>query len=167
MELIYLFYIIGIIVVVVKILPTIYNLIIKIIKNKIYTNYKYYTKKKLMTNYEKYFFNIFVELENEYFIRIQPQINLATIININSNGGNILELFKNVDFGIFTKDYDELLLLIEINDKSHNTFKRIKRDKKVKKIVEEAGIKLITFYSNYPNSKEYVKNRIKKELNLN
>ena len=35
---------------------------------------------------------------------------------------------------------------------------------KVERIVNQAGIKLIKFYSNYPNKKDYIINRIKKEL---
>lgn len=42
-----------------------------------------------------------------------------------------------------------------------------KRDIKVKDICNKAGIKLITFYTKYSNEKEYVKNRIKEELNIN
>lgn len=33
-----------------------------------------------------------------------------------------------------------------------------------KKICNDAGIKLITFYTKYPNEKQYVLNRIKEEL---
>lgn len=165
---IYVFYIIGVMIITVYVFHKFSNLIIKQLNKNKYNNYKYYIPKKFMTNYEKYFFNILVELENEYFIRIQPQVNLATIVDINTSGyKNINELFKNIDFAIFTKDYDNLLLLIEINDKTHNLPKRRKRDKKIKDIASEAGIKLITFYSNYPNNKEYVKNRIIKELNIN
>lgn len=128
--------------------------------------YKYYIKKNIMTDYEKYFYNIFLELENEYNVKVQPQINLASIIKKVSNDNTYLDLYKNIDFGIFTKNYQELLLLIEINDKTHNLPHRKIRDEKVRKICEEAEIKLISFYSNYPNNKEYVKNRILKELNF-
>lgn len=164
---IYLFYIIGVMVIVVIVFDKVYKQIIRSSNKMIYKNYKYYIEKKLMTNYEKYFYNILIELEKEYYIRIQPQVNLATIINVNSNSKYHNELFRNIDFGIFTRDYDQLLLLIEINDKTHSLPNRVKRDQKVKKILAEAGIKLITFYSGYPNNKEYIINRIKKELNLN
>ena len=163
---VFTFYIMGIILIIIKIFPKLFDSITRLINYNYNNNYRYYDKNKFMTNYEKYFYDIFVELEKEYYIRIHPQVNLATIIKKNSDSGKMLELFKNIDFGIFTRNYEELLLLIEINDKTHNIPKRIKRDKKVKEIVNEAGIKLITFYSNYPNSKEYVKNRIIKELNL-
>ena len=164
---IYFFFIIGVIITIGYCFNKLINLIILYFDKKNYKDYKYYVQKKLMTNYEKYFYNIFLELEKEYFVRIQPQVNLATIIDINTNGrSNYLELFRNIDFYIFTRDFEHLILLIEINDKTHNNPDRIKRDKKVRKICEEAGIKLITFYSDYPNNKDYVINRIKKELNI-
>ena len=127
-------------------------------------NNNIYTKKKLMTDYEKYFYNILKELETELNIKIHPQINLASIITKQTNNYYISELFRNIDFAIFDENYDELLLLIEINDSTHNSSKRISRDKKVDAIVKNAGIKLIKFYSNYSNKKDYVKERIKKEL---
>ncbi len=123
-----------------------------------------YSKKSLMTDYESYFYHIFVELENELGVRIHPQVNLASILNKENNHYYINELFRNIDFGIFSQDYNELLLLIEINDKSHNTTTRKKRDKKVEAILRTARIKLIKFYSIYPNEKEYVKNRIREEI---
>ena len=60
--------------------------------------------------------------------------------------------------------YNELILLIEINDNTHNSKDRIIRDKKVDIILDNADIKLIKFYSNYPNKKDYVKQRIKDEI---
>jgi len=94
-------------------------------------------------------------------------LNLNSVIDKISNTKYRNELFRNIDFAIFDKDYSTLLLLIEINDKTHQTRKRKERDLKVEEICSKAGIKLIKFYSNYSNEKEYVKNRIKKELNLN
>ena len=78
--------------------------------------------------------------------------------------GYINELFKNIDFAIFDKDYKNVLLLIEINDSTHNKINRKDRDLKVKKICNDCNIKLITFYTKYPNEKEYVLKRIKEEL---
>ena len=94
---------------------------------------------------------------------ILPQINLATIVKKN-NKGYLTELFRNIDFAIFSKDFSELLLLIELNDKTHATNKRKKRDLKVKKICGDCNYKLITFYTTYSNEKDYVVNRIIKEI---
>ena len=123
-----------------------------------------YSKRDFMTKFERYFYNIFVELEEELDIKVHPQVNLATIVKKEVNNRYISELFRNIDFAIFDKDYKDLLLLIEINDSTHYTKKRIVRDIKVEKILKQADIKLMKFYSNYPNKKDYVKNRIKQEL---
>ena len=130
-------------------------------KNNKINNYKI---KKFMTNYEKYFYDILVELEDEMDIRINPQVNLASILTKEHNHYYINELFRNIDFGIFTRDYNKLLLLLEINDSTHNSKDRIMRDKKVDEILKNAGVKLIKFYSNYPNKREYVKKRVKDEI---
>lgn len=132
------------------------------IENKVNSNY---SKKQLMTKYERYFYDILIELKSEFDIEIMPQLNLASIINKEGNYKYRNELFRNIDFGIFSKDYNELILLIEINDKTHNNYNRRKRDIKVDNIVGNAGIKLIKFYSSYPNKKDYVKNRVRDEIN--
>ena len=100
-----------------------------------------------------------------YMLILVPQVNLASMITKVSNSKFNTELFRNIDFGIFNADYSKLLLLIELNDESHNNSHRKKRDIKVHEICNKAGIKLITFYTKYSNEKEYVKGRIIKELN--
>lgn len=147
-------------------------LIIKILINKFNNKPKVqnrvnntYSTRQLMTRYERYFYDILIELKDELNIEIMPQVNLATIINKEGNYTWHNELFKNIDFGIFSKDYEKLLLLIEINDKTHNSYNRKNRDLRVDNIVNNAGIKLIKFYSSYPNKKDYVKNRVRDEIN--
>ena len=120
-----------------------------------------YKQRNFMTPTEILFYNKIKILETEY--KIIPQINIGTIVE-KKNKGYRNELFKNIDFAIFTNDYNKLLLLIELNDSTHNETKRIKRDKRVKEICNSANIKLITFYTKYPNEKEYVLNRIISEI---
>lgn len=124
-----------------------------------------YTRKKLMTDYEYKFYNILKELEDNY--TIVPQLNLVAVVKKINNNRYYSELFRNIDFAIFTKDYQELLLLIELNDQTHNNYNRKDRDLKVKKICNDIGVKLMTFYTKYPNEKAYVINRIKNELSDN
>jgi len=121
-----------------------------------------YQLKNIMSNYEYKFYNSIKELEINYIII--PQLNLASVVSKINNNRYYTDLFRNIDFAIFSKDYKDLILLIEINDKSHEKYKRKDRDLKVKKICNDIGVKLITFYTNYPNEKEYVLNRIKKEI---
>lgn len=124
-----------------------------------------YNKKSIMTENEKYFYNIF----NKHFSKdylILPQVNLATIINKNKEFEKQYqnELNRNIDFGIFDKENLTPLLLIEINDNSHNRKDRIKRDYKVKEICKNANLNLITFYTKYSNKENYIVNRINEEL---
>lgn len=140
--------------------------------DKRYNDEKYYQKeqikkyesKSLLTKNEMYFFNVISENFKDYLI--QPQVNLATIIEKHKDYPTQYqnELFRNIDIGIFDKKTTACLLLIEINDKSHNQNSRIRRDIKVKEICEDAGLNLITFHTKYENRPEYIVGRIKKEL---
>lgn len=121
-----------------------------------------YFEKNFLTPSELNFYNKIKDLENYY--KIVPQLNLATVVKKSKNNKYINELFKNIDFAIFTNDYSKLLLLIELNDSSHNQKNRIKRDKKLHSICNDAGIKLITFYTKYTNEREYVVSRIINEI---
>lgn len=121
-----------------------------------------YTKKRLMTNCEQSFYNILINLGEEYVVI--PQVCLASVINKKSYSRYSNELFRIIDFAIFNKDLNEILLLIELNDSTHNEYKRKDRDLKVKKICLNANIPLMSFYTKYPNEKEYVLNRILREI---
>lgn len=119
-----------------------------------------YRKRKFLTISEIDFYNTLTELNNEYIV--VPQVNLGTIVEkVDSKYRS--ELFKNIDFGIFTPEF-ELLLLIELNDKTHRQKNRIERDKKLKEILNNCDIPLLTFYTDYPNEKNYVINRIRKTI---
>ena len=118
----------------------------------------------MISNYEKYFYDI-LEQNFGYEYKVQTQVNLASIITKIDNYKYQNELYRNIDFGIFDKNTLKPLLLIEINDSTHKNSKRYKRDMKVREIISEAKIKLITFYSSYKNETKYVVERIKKSLN--
>lgn len=134
-------------------------------KNKNQSSQIKYQSRQLMSEYEKYFYEILSKNFAQDYI-IMPQVNLASIIekikDFPTQYQN--ELYRNIDFGIFDKTTMKPLLLIEINDKTHNQPDRIKRDLKVKEICNQANIKLITFYTKYDNKPNYIISRIKKEL---
>lgn len=126
----------------------------------------YKLKDNLLTKIEREFFTVFKETVGDKYI-VQPQVNLASIITKESESfTRHNELFRNIDFGIFTKEEYTPLLLIEINDSTHKQPDRIARDKKVKEICEEAEIPLITFWTEYGINKEYIRNRFKKYIEL-
>ena len=129
-----------------------------------YSDTTTYIPKKFLSNKEYNFLTKFIDLEDELHVNIVPQVNLASIIEKVSDSRFHNELFRNIDYGIFSADYSKVLLLIELNDDSHNDYHRRERDKKVRKICDKVGIKLITFYTKYSNEKDYVKNRIKESI---
>ncbi len=105
-----------------------------------------YFYKKIMTEYEMQFLEKIKCFESDYIII--PQVNLLSIITKFPAHKFNNELFRNIDFGIFDKSYN-LILLIELNDNSHNDTKRKRRDLKVRKLCMKANIELINFYSKF------------------
>lgn len=132
----------------------------KIIYKPVYINTTYQKKKSLLTDCEKQVFkNIQIAIENSKLI-VYPQINLATIIEKNSNGQYHNELFRNLDFCLFEKNTLEPICAIELNDKSHDKPERQERDIKVKAILENANIPLITLYTKHLNAPIEIKQQI-------
>ena len=121
-----------------------------------------YVKKCLMTEIEKKFFDAFKSSISEEYL-VFPQVNLATIIRKQGDFKYQNELFRNIDFCIFDKFYNPLLL-IEINDESHNEYQRKQRDDRVKRISDIADIPLIKFYTKYGVNQEYITKRIQENL---
>ena len=125
----------------------------------------YKLKKSIMSNCESTFFKvIYKHFEKDYLVI--SQVPLASIIEkkkeFSSQYQN--ELNRIIDFGIFDKETFKPLLLIEINDNTHNEKSRQARDIKVKNICSSVNLNLITFYTNYPNKENYIIDRISKEL---
>ena len=123
-----------------------------------------YSKKRFMTSSERNFYDKIKCLESEYSLKIIPQINLATIVKKEANTNYYTDLFRNIDFAIFDREMRDVLLLIELNDRTHDSRKRKYRDKKIRFICEQCKIKLITFYTKYDNDQSYVLERIKHEI---
>lgn len=130
------------------------------------TNYQY-RRKPIMTANEYHYFELLKDIANELNLEIHPQTNLATIIKKEGYYKYQNELYRNIDFAIFTKDYKHLLLLIEIDDYTHTYKSRIKRDERVKKICQNANIQLIRFCCIKSDTRNYIKWLILKKLSDN
>jgi len=145
-------------------------LIIKIIKyfkrtkqknKKNNLNHTYHAK-DMLTECEKHFLSRLNKIFKEKYI-IQPQIPLRMIIDKDGNSF-AGELNRYIDFGIFNQNYN-LLVLIELNDKSHKTKDRYERDLKVQDICKQANIPLITFWTYGSQTDENIRYIIEKEIN--
>ena len=113
----------------------------------------------------EFYKNLDYMFEGSKKYKLQTQVNLASIVDKNFYSKYRNELFRNIDFGIFDKKTLKPLLMIELNDYTHNYKIRKERDEKVKEILKQSGIPLITFYTNKPNEFDYVFERIENELN--
>lgn len=121
-----------------------------------------YCTKAFLTKNEFDFYLKLKKIEELGYI-IVPQVNLASIIDKHSSKYRT-ELFRNIDFGIFDTHFN-LKLLIELNDSSHNQINRKDRDLKVKKILNDCKIRLLYFYTKYPNEEDYVIHRVYEAIN--
>jgi hypothetical protein len=113
-------------------------------------NHEYdYKPKPLMTKTELIFYDKIKTLESKN-LHVLPQINLATIISKEGDYTYQTELYRNIDFAIFDELYKPILL-VELNDKSHERKDRKERDKKVKEICSKAGIEIVTVDTKNPD----------------
>lgn len=112
--------------------------------------YKFYDDKKdyklktnLLNEWEMRFFNIVRQsLKTKYVI--EPQVNLQSIIETNTNTRND-ELYRNIDFVVYYAEKYIPFLAIELNGQQHYTNEYWKeRDKSVKAILTKAKLPLLT-----------------------
>ena len=111
-----------------------------------------YTHKRkdfLMSRAEHEFFNVLVgAVENRYYIF--PQVHLPTILDHKIPGQNWKGAFrhideKSVDFVICDKAYIKPLLVIELDDQTHEREDRKERDVEVGRILNDSGLPLLRF----------------------
>ena len=120
--------------------------------------FRYERRKSLITANEQLFFKALQELIPQGY-HVFPQINLAAFIERTDNAAYRNELFRNVDF-LVTDAAFAPKIAVEINDPSHHDAERRKRDEKVAMICEEAGVPLVTLWTNYGVNREYIQKRI-------
>ena len=124
--------------------------------------FRYECRKSLITANEQQFFKALRELVPQGY-HVFPQINLATFIERTDNAAYRNELFRNVDF-LVTDAVFAPKIVVEINDPSHHDPGRRRRDEKVAMICEEAGVPLVTLWTNYGVNREYIQKRITQAL---
>lgn len=119
----------------------------------------YKAKNSILTNNEKEFYNKLFQVVDKNYL-VLPQINLGSVVEKIDGSKFRNELFRIIDFGIFDRKTLKPLLLIELNDKTHKQAERYQRDLKVREILKDAGLPLLTFYSSYPNEIDYLHKKI-------
>lgn len=122
-----------------------------------------YNEKATMTASEIAFYKKLKDIFDKEYI-VQFQIPLSSVIAKTSEHRYQNELYRIVDFALLSKDNYKPVILIELNDPSHNEPRRQYRDIKVKELCAKAGIKLLTFWTSYENKPEYIEKRIRQEI---
>ena len=107
----------------------------------------YECRKSLITANEQQFFKALKEIVPQGY-HVFPQINLAAFIERVDNTPFRNELFRNVDF-LITDAAFAPKIAVEINDPTHHEYERRKRDEKVAAICAEAGVPIVTLWTNY------------------
>jgi very-short-patch-repair endonuclease len=133
--------------------------------------YSYKRRDFLMSRPEHEFFDILVSaLENQYYVF--PQVHLPNILDHKIVGQNWKGAFrhmdeKSVDFVICDKAYIKPLLVIELDDKTHEREDRVIRDEEVERILTQAELPFLRFgnkgYFNKEEIKELILGSLKKE----
>jgi len=106
----------------------------------------YQGKRRLVTENEARFFPIIRDaaamLCEEKSYNVFPQVALSSLVQKEESIRGRNELFRSVDFLIANQDYAPLLV-VEINDSSHDKPERVQRDQDLKVICGEAGIPVV------------------------
>ena len=113
--------------------------------------YHYGRKKYLMTQSENSFFKLLVlAVGND--VNVFPQVRLSALLY---RAKGIEQRYwraalarinqKSIDYVLCNKITGEILLLIELDDPTHDTAVRIKRDGELNEILQEAGMPLLRF----------------------
>ena len=109
-----------------------------------------YRRKFLLTKNEYWFYKSLKEITDKYDFAVLAKIRFADLVEVSAEADKkeYMKYFgkiksKHIDFILCKKDNLYPELLIELNDSSHNTEDRIKRDEFIKKIAEKVGYKMV------------------------
>jgi hypothetical protein len=133
-------------------------------KEEKYNNEKYKIKEQYLTPTEVKFGNALKKIVTPMYL-IYPQVPLSQIVEKISGSKYRNELYRVVDFCIFNAKYKPLVV-IEINDNTHNTKERYIRDMKVKEILDKANLPIITLWTSYGVNYDYIERRLKEYIEL-
>lgn len=130
---------------------------------KVVLSSEYVRKKQLLTPPEQELFAVLKKINPDKY-EVIPQMALVNVIDKKTNTSYRNELFRVCDFCFMDKKTFEPLLLVELNDSSHNRADRLERDEKVAAICEDAGLPLVTFWMDDDISPNAVKRAVKRHI---
>ncbi len=72
---------------------------------------------------------------------------------------------RHVDYALYDRTKNRILLLIELNDRSHQQPDRKERDERLKEFCLETGMPLLILYPSKYFDQDYIRQRIEKAIN--
>jgi very-short-patch-repair endonuclease len=132
--------------------------------------YEYKRKDHLMTGAEREFYNELLSIfDGEYYIF--PQMQISRILDWRISGQNWRAALarigqKSVDYVFCDKNSTKPLLVIELDDSTHDLDARKERDSLVNAIFTRTGLPIIRARDVRNKSPEYIKRRITEVINL-
>lgn len=114
------------------------------------TKFPYYLEKSLLTNKEKAFYTTLKPIADEKNLIIISKMRLADIFKVPKDTYNSIKWFnyikaKHADFVLCDVNFKPLMI-IEVDDKTHQYEDRARRDKFVNEVCRQAGITIHHFY---------------------
>ncbi len=131
--------------------------------DKVKLNSKYVKKGALVSRPEYEFLQTLRQIQPDKY-EVVPQVALVNVIDKKTNTSYRGELFRVCDYCFVDRDTFEPLLLVELNDSSHNRSDRKERDAKVAAIAGDAGLPLVTFWMNGDLSYNNVKKTVLRNI---
>jgi len=125
---------------------------------------EYRAKDRIQSRCERRFYALLKDILNPREFEILPETALVSVVEKLTQTSFRNELFRIIDFCIADAKTSEPLLLIELNDRSHERDDRRERDRKVAEICDRAKIPLVTFLHDDMEDEGFVRKVLRKYL---
>ena len=129
-----------------------------------------YKSKLLLTKHEFWFYNSLKKVTESFGLQILAKIRLADLVDPMPNADR-KEWYrdfakvqsKHIDFAVC--DNMKVILLIELDDKSHERTERQERDNFVNEVLSSAGYTLIRTYGETDAIKQALEEKMRSKIN--
>jgi len=129
----------------------------------------YFKKHSLLTPAEKRFHEVLekIALENNYII--QSKVRLEALVGVHfytENWWGLRNRIKSreMDFVLCEKQEFNAILVIELDDSSHQRWDRMERDENIDRILDQAGLPILHIKTSSSYNMEYLANQIKEKV---
>ncbi len=120
----------------------------------------YSLKESQITASESNFLTVLQKVIGDEYI-IATQVPISSIVSANNSDYAYFNKIKakTIDYVLFTKERKPYLA-IELDDRSHFTWDRRRRDEFVNNLMKEVGLRLLRVRASYSYDENYLKNQI-------